>query len=182
MVVPGSPGARAGVRAAPVVLSGETKNRGSERRPRPRDRSSAAPHLRARKPQTPSSALRGRPGMDIMEPRRLEAWREFSRRLKVLAFIGGRVCGIGRGCASVRHERCPCRWRGLGERAGARIGPKRGPSGSGGGETQLPAEPGRERSADCPLRGFDDTRRRRSAPGSWPRPCAPDPRAHPRHG
>lgn len=40
--------------------------------------------------------------MDIIEPRRLselslEAWREFSRRLKVLAFIGGRVCRIGRG-------------------------------------------------------------------------------------
>jgi hypothetical protein len=27
--------------------------------------------------------------MDIMEPRRLEFLREFSRRLKVLAFIGG---------------------------------------------------------------------------------------------
>jgi hypothetical protein len=26
--------------------------------------------------------------MAIMEPRRLDAWREFSRRLKVLAFIG----------------------------------------------------------------------------------------------
>jgi hypothetical protein len=26
--------------------------------------------------------------MAIMEPRRLEAWREFSRRLKALAFIG----------------------------------------------------------------------------------------------
>ena len=26
--------------------------------------------------------------MAIMEPCRLEAWREFSRRLKVLAFIG----------------------------------------------------------------------------------------------
>jgi hypothetical protein len=25
--------------------------------------------------------------MAIMEPRRLEAWREFSRRLKLLAFI-----------------------------------------------------------------------------------------------
>jgi hypothetical protein len=29
--------------------------------------------------------------MDIMEPRRLEALREFSRRLKVLAFIEGAV-------------------------------------------------------------------------------------------
>jgi hypothetical protein len=29
--------------------------------------------------------------MDIMEPRRLEAWREFSWRLKVLAFIEGAV-------------------------------------------------------------------------------------------
>jgi hypothetical protein len=29
--------------------------------------------------------------MDIMEPRRLEAWREFSLRLKVLAFIGREV-------------------------------------------------------------------------------------------
>ena len=38
-------------------------------------------------PQTPSSALRGRRGMAIMEPRRLEAWREFSRRLRVWAFI-----------------------------------------------------------------------------------------------
>jgi hypothetical protein len=26
--------------------------------------------------------------MTIMEPRRLEAWREFSRRLKALVFIG----------------------------------------------------------------------------------------------
>ena len=41
--------------------------------------------------------------MDIMEPRRLEAWREFSRWLKVLAFIGGRVCRKGRGCASASH-------------------------------------------------------------------------------
>jgi hypothetical protein len=38
--------------------------------------------------------------MDIMEPRRLEALREFSRRLKVLAFIGREVCRIGRRCAS----------------------------------------------------------------------------------
>ena len=44
--------------------------------------------LRLARPQTPSSALRGRPGMDIMEPRRLEYLREFSWRLKVLAFIG----------------------------------------------------------------------------------------------
>jgi hypothetical protein len=29
--------------------------------------------------------------MDIMEPRRLEAWREFSWRLKVLWFIEGAV-------------------------------------------------------------------------------------------
>jgi hypothetical protein len=29
--------------------------------------------------------------MDIMEPRRLEAWRELSRRLKWLAFIGAEV-------------------------------------------------------------------------------------------
>jgi hypothetical protein len=29
--------------------------------------------------------------MDIMEPRRLEFLREFSRRLKVLAFIGAEV-------------------------------------------------------------------------------------------
>jgi len=38
-------------------------------------------------PQTPSSALRGRRDMDIMELRRLEALREFSRRLKTWAFI-----------------------------------------------------------------------------------------------
>jgi hypothetical protein len=31
--------------------------------------------------------------MTIMEPRRLEAWREISRRLKVLAFIGAEVYG-----------------------------------------------------------------------------------------
>jgi hypothetical protein len=29
--------------------------------------------------------------MTIMEPRRLVAWRELSRRLKVLAFIGREV-------------------------------------------------------------------------------------------
>jgi hypothetical protein len=29
--------------------------------------------------------------MDIMEPRRLEAWRELSRRLRVLVFIGREV-------------------------------------------------------------------------------------------
>jgi hypothetical protein len=29
--------------------------------------------------------------MDIMEPRRLEAWREFSWRLKVLGFIAAEV-------------------------------------------------------------------------------------------
>ena len=50
------------------------------------------------KPQTPFSALRGRQGMDIMDPRwpsesmlSLEAWREFSWRLKVLGFIEGAV-------------------------------------------------------------------------------------------
>ncbi len=47
-------------------------------------------------PQTPSSALRGRQVMAIMELRRrrelsLVAMREFSRRLKVWAFIGGEV-------------------------------------------------------------------------------------------
>jgi len=42
-------------------------------------------------PQTPSSALRGRQGMDIIEPRRAEALREFSRRLKWKVFIGGGV-------------------------------------------------------------------------------------------
>jgi hypothetical protein len=39
-------------------------------------------------PQTPSSALRGRRVIAIMELRRLEALRKFSGRLKVLAFIG----------------------------------------------------------------------------------------------
>jgi hypothetical protein len=38
-------------------------------------------------PQTPSSALRGRRDMDIMELRRLEALRKFSWRLKAWAFI-----------------------------------------------------------------------------------------------
>jgi len=38
-------------------------------------------------PQTPSSALRGRRVMAIMELRRLVALREFSRRLKVWAVI-----------------------------------------------------------------------------------------------
>jgi len=42
-------------------------------------------------PQTPSSALRGRRGMAIMELRRLEAMRKFSRRLDVLVFIGREV-------------------------------------------------------------------------------------------
>jgi len=38
-------------------------------------------------PQTPSSALRGRRGIAIIELRRAEALREFSRRQKVWAFI-----------------------------------------------------------------------------------------------
>jgi hypothetical protein len=38
-------------------------------------------------PQTPSSALRGRQGIHIIEQRRQEAMRVFSRRLKVVAFI-----------------------------------------------------------------------------------------------
>ena len=42
-------------------------------------------------PQTPSSALRGRQGMDIIEQRRLVALREFSWRLKGWVFIGCEV-------------------------------------------------------------------------------------------
>jgi hypothetical protein len=39
--------------------------------------------------------------MDIMEPRRLEAWREHSRWLKASAFIGGEVWAIAVHCASL---------------------------------------------------------------------------------
>jgi hypothetical protein len=38
-----------------------------------------------------SSALRGRQGIRIIELRRHEAMREFSRRLKAVAFIGREV-------------------------------------------------------------------------------------------
>jgi hypothetical protein len=38
-----------------------------------------------------------------MEPRRLVALREFSRRLKVWAFIGREVCGILGDFASLSH-------------------------------------------------------------------------------
>jgi hypothetical protein len=41
--------------------------------------------------------------MAIMEPRRLVALREFSRRLKVWAFIGREVCGIFGDFASLSH-------------------------------------------------------------------------------
>jgi hypothetical protein len=34
--------------------------------------------------------------MDIMEPRRLEAWREFSRWLEVMAFIAVALCPTAR--------------------------------------------------------------------------------------
>ena len=81
------PWGRAKIWRLPVALSGETKNRGScgDRGPGT-DPWSAA--LRLARPQTPSSALRGRPSMDIMEPRRVAILREFSRRLEVLVFIG----------------------------------------------------------------------------------------------
>ncbi len=150
-------------------------------RPRPRDRSSAEPHSNARELQTPSSALRGRPGMDIMEPRRLEAWREFSRRLKVLAFIGGRVCRIKRGCASASRRALLLPVNGLrGGPLPARVGRPattawREPSESRGGATSPPAELGPGWSACCPPRGSGDTRRLRCGPGSWPRPCARGP-------
>jgi len=74
----------------PVVWSGETKNRGSgEESAAPGPILGPAGLLGEPEPQTPSSALRGRQDMGIIEQRRLEALREFSRRLKLLVFIGG---------------------------------------------------------------------------------------------
>ncbi len=75
-----------------------TKNRGSESES-PLSLESAAPGpilgpaalLGEPEPQTPSSALRGRLGMDIIEQRRLVAVREFSWRLKAWVFIGREV-------------------------------------------------------------------------------------------
>ena len=87
---PGEPwGEGCGVGRLPVVSSGETKNRGScLETAAPGPILGPAALLGEPEPQTPSSALRGRPGMDIMEPRRHEAWREFSPWREVLAFIG----------------------------------------------------------------------------------------------
>jgi len=64
------------------VSSGETKNRGSASENRGPGLILGLAALSRREPQTPSSALRGRPGMDIMELRRHEALREFSRGTK----------------------------------------------------------------------------------------------------
>jgi len=73
----------------PVVWSGETRNRGSgEESAAPGPILGPATSLAEPEPQTPSSALRGRQGMGIIEQRGLEALREFSRRLKLLALIG----------------------------------------------------------------------------------------------
>ena len=79
----------------PVVLVRRIKNRGSCEAKACFRSESAAPGpilgpatlLAVPVPQTPSSALRGRQGIHIIEQRRHEGLRKFSRRLKWLAFI-----------------------------------------------------------------------------------------------
>jgi hypothetical protein len=89
-LIPGEPwGEGGGFRRLSVVSSGETKNRGScEESAAPGPILGPASLLGEPGPQTPSSALRGRQGIDIIELRRHEAMREFSLRLKSKAFIG----------------------------------------------------------------------------------------------
>ena len=71
------------------MSSGETKNRGSfEESAAPGPILGPASLLGEPEPQTPSSALRGRLGIDIIELRRHEAMRMFSRRPKSKVFIG----------------------------------------------------------------------------------------------
>ena len=70
------------------MSSGETKNRGSfEESAAPGPILGPASLLGEPEPQTPSSALRGRLGIDIIELRRHEAMRMFSRRPKSKVFI-----------------------------------------------------------------------------------------------
>ena len=87
-LVPESPGVGRWLWRLPVVWSGETKNRGScMETAAPGPILGPATLLRKPKPQTPSSALRGRQGIHSIEQRRHEGLRKFSRRLKAMAFI-----------------------------------------------------------------------------------------------